>query len=186
MPVWPACRYFDTAQRSLRAAGIDVVPYTEVRIEPTDESFGRAAAFASEADPDGYVSVGGGSVIDTAKAANLYASYPADFLSYVNPPVGEGSADRASEATYRLPDDLGHRQRGDRYGHLRPAVDDGQTGIASPALRPTEALVDPDAPTPCRPSRRLFRARCCLTHWNRSLRGPLSAAPSRAAPGQGR
>ena len=33
----------------------------------------RAAAFASEAEPDGYVSVGGGSVIDTCKAANLYA-----------------------------------------------------------------------------------------------------------------
>jgi Iron-containing alcohol dehydrogenase len=66
---------FDTAQRSLRAAGIDAIPYTDVHIEPTDESFRQAAAFASQADPDGYVSVGGGSVIDTAKAANLYASY---------------------------------------------------------------------------------------------------------------
>jgi hydroxyacid-oxoacid transhydrogenase len=35
---------FDTAQRSLRAAGIDVIPYTEVHVEPTDESFTRAAA----------------------------------------------------------------------------------------------------------------------------------------------
>src|SRR6478609_1954203 len=39
---------FDTAQRSLRAAGIDVIPYTEVHIEPTDESFRQAAAFASQ------------------------------------------------------------------------------------------------------------------------------------------
>src|SRR6185437_12519094 len=28
--------------------------------------------------------------IDTAKAANLYATYPADFLTYVNPPIGQG------------------------------------------------------------------------------------------------
>ena len=34
---------FDTAHRSLRAAGIDVVEYTDVRVEPTDESFKRAA-----------------------------------------------------------------------------------------------------------------------------------------------
>ena len=51
---------FDTAQRSLRAAGIDVISYTDVHVEPTDESFTRAAVFASEAKPDGYVSVGGG------------------------------------------------------------------------------------------------------------------------------
>jgi hydroxyacid-oxoacid transhydrogenase len=82
---------FDTAQRSLRAAGLDVVPYTDAHVEPTDESFRRAAEFATEAKPDGYVSVGGGSVIDTAKAANLYASHPADFLSYVNAPVGDGT-----------------------------------------------------------------------------------------------
>ena len=44
---------FDSARRSLRGAGIDVVPYTDVHVEPTDESFTRAAAFASEAAPDG-------------------------------------------------------------------------------------------------------------------------------------
>ena len=84
MPAWPALEVFDTAQRSLRAAGIDVVPYTEVRVEPTDESFTPGSGVRVRGRPDGYVSVGGGSVIDTAKAANLYASYPADFLSYVN------------------------------------------------------------------------------------------------------
>ena len=28
-------------------------------------------------------------MIDTAKAANLYATYPADLLTYVNAPIGE-------------------------------------------------------------------------------------------------
>lgn len=59
-----------------------------MRVEPTDASFADAVAFATAARPDGYVSVGGGSVIDTAKAANLYASHPADLLAYVNAPVG--------------------------------------------------------------------------------------------------
>jgi len=37
--------------------------------------------------------VGGGSVMDTCKAANLYTTYPPeDFFDYVNPPVGKGKA----------------------------------------------------------------------------------------------
>ena len=172
---------FDTAQRSLRAAGIDVVTYTEVQIEPTDESFTQASEFASQTEPDGYVSVGGGSVIDTAKAANLYASYPADFLSYVNPPVGDGTP---------VP------------GPLRPHIacpttsgtGSEVTGIAiliccrwrpRPASRPPHCvrpkhLSTPTAPTPCpAKSSRAQGSTCCRTHWNRSLRGPLSAVPPR-------
>ena len=73
---------------ALRAAGLDVVLYDETSIEPTDESFRAAAAFAREGTFDGFVSVGGGSTIDTCKAANLYASYPDAFDAYVNAPLG--------------------------------------------------------------------------------------------------
>jgi len=29
--------------------------------------------------------------MDTCKAANLYATHPADFMTYVNPPIGKGT-----------------------------------------------------------------------------------------------
>ena len=71
----------------LRRERIDSILYDQVRVEPTDTSFTAAAAFATDANVDGYVAVGGGSVMDTAKAANLYASYPAPLLTYVNPSI---------------------------------------------------------------------------------------------------
>ena len=83
-------------RKSLETAGIDVALYDDVAVEPTDESFQSAAAFAQESDADGFISVGGGSVIDTCKAANLYASYPAEFLTYVNAPVGGGRGPRTT------------------------------------------------------------------------------------------
>ena len=78
------------ALAALRAEGLDAVLYDRVRIEPTDVSFKEAIRFATDGRFDGYVAVGGGSTMDTAKAANLYATYPADFLTYVNAPIGQG------------------------------------------------------------------------------------------------
>src|SRR5205085_2349862 len=75
---------------SLKAAQVDATLYDSVEIEPNDASLQDAARFAADGKFDGYVSVGGGSVIDTCKAANLYASHPAEFMTYVNAPIGGG------------------------------------------------------------------------------------------------
>ena len=79
------------ALESLKSEGIDTVVYDGVRVEPTDVSLKEAIAFATEGKFDGYVAVGGGSTIDTAKVADLYSTYPADFLEYVNAPVGRAT-----------------------------------------------------------------------------------------------
>lgn len=61
--------FFRDAVATLRAtSGIDdVVVYDEVRCEPTDVSFRAAAEFVRSSGVDGLVSIGGGSVMDTAK-----------------------------------------------------------------------------------------------------------------------
>ncbi len=54
--------------------GIDAVLYDQVHVEPTDRSFKHAIEFAADGNFDGFVAVGGGSTMDTAKAANLSAT----------------------------------------------------------------------------------------------------------------
>jgi alcohol dehydrogenase class IV len=136
----------ERARRSLRASGVDVAEFDGVRIEPTDTSFREAAAFATEARADGYVSVGGGSVIDTAKAANLYATYPAPFERYVNAPLGEGAPVPGPLAPHiACPTTSGTGSECTGIAIFDFEARAVKTGIASRRLRPTLGIVDPDA-----------------------------------------
>ncbi|MEO8875623.1 MAG: hydroxyacid-oxoacid transhydrogenase, partial [Polyangiaceae bacterium] len=129
---------------SLNTAGCDVVIYDECQIEPDDASFARAIRFAAETEPDGYVSFGGGSVIDTCKAANLYATHPADFLDYVNAPMGLGRAVPGPLKPHiACPTTSGTGSEVTGIAIFDLLSIHAKTGIASPMLRPTEALVDP-------------------------------------------
>ena len=136
---------FAKAHESLVAAGLDVVSYTDVHVEPTDASFRDAARFAQECNADGYVSLGGGSVIDTCKAANLYATYPADLLTYVNAPIGESKPIPGPLKPHlACPTTAGTGSEVTGIAIFDFLSLKAKTGIASHALRPTEALVDPD------------------------------------------
>lgn len=136
-----------TAREALRAAGIDVVVFDRVRIEPTDASFRDAAAFATEGKFDGFVSVGGGSVIDTAKAANLYSTYPpADFLDYVNAPLGRAvPVPGPLKPHLACPTTAGTGSETTAVAIFDFVESQVKTGISSKFLRPTKAVVDPTA-----------------------------------------
>lgn len=132
------------ALESLRASGLDAVVFDQVRVEPTDTSFQEAIRFAADGNFDGFVAVGGGSSIDTAKAANLYATYPADFLAYVNAPIG-----RAEPVPGRLkplvaiPTTSGTGSETTGVAIFDLTSMHVKTGIAHRALRPTFGIVDP-------------------------------------------
>jgi len=130
---------------SLAAANVDAVVYDEVMIEPTDASLQRAAQFAREADVDGYVSVGGGSVMDTCKAANLYASYPAEFMTYVNAPIGAGQRVPGPVKPHiACPTTSGTGSEATGIAIFALTSLNAKTGIISRRLIPTIALIDPD------------------------------------------
>jgi hydroxyacid-oxoacid transhydrogenase len=135
-----------TVLESLARSALPVAVYDRVRVEPTDESFLHAIEFARAGDYDAFVAVGGGSTIDTAKAVNLYTTYPpASFLDYVNPPIGGGvpvpgqlrpllavptTAGTGSETTGVTIFDLQRLH--------------AKTGIANRRLKPTLGYLDPE------------------------------------------
>ncbi|MEM7169470.1 MAG: hydroxyacid-oxoacid transhydrogenase [Pseudomonadota bacterium] len=131
-------------RQSLLAAGLDVVVYDEVRVEPTDVSFTEAAQFAQEGRFDGFISVGGGSVMDTCKAANLFSSYPADFLTYVNAPIGAAQAVPGPLKPHiACPTTAGTGSECTGIAVFDLLEMKAKTGIVSTHLRPHRALVDP-------------------------------------------
>ncbi len=132
-------------REALERAGVEPIVFDQVRIEPTDESFQDAIAFAAKGRFDGYVAVGGGSTIDTAKAANLYATYPADLLAYVNAPIGEGRlVPGPLRPLIAVPTTAGTGSETTGVAIFDYTPLQAKTGIAHRALRPVLGLIDPD------------------------------------------
>ena len=136
--------YFEEAMKTLAQAGVDPVVYDEVRVEPTDQSFKAAAQFAASARLDGFISIGGGSVMDTCKAANLYSTYPADFIDYVNAPIGHARAvPGALRPHIACPTTAGTGSEATGIAVFDLLEMRSKTGIASRAMLPDKAIVDP-------------------------------------------
>ncbi|MGH9145618.1 MAG: hydroxyacid-oxoacid transhydrogenase [Vicinamibacterales bacterium] len=131
---------------SLAANGVEAVLYDRVQVEPTDHAFLDAIEFASQAGADAFVAVGGGSTIDTAKAVNLYTTYPpADFLDYVNRPVGKGLAVPGMlKPLMAVPTTAGTGSETTGVSVFDVTSLRVKTGIASRRLKPTMGFLDPD------------------------------------------
>lgn len=133
-------------RQSLEDAGVDYDLYEGVHVEPTDASFKDAIRVATQGDYEGYVAVGGGSSIDTAKAANLYATHlPTDFLDYVNAPIGKGlPVPGPLKPLIAIPTTAGTGSETTGVAIFDFVEMRAKTGIAHRRLKPTLGLIDPD------------------------------------------
>ena len=134
----------DQVAQAIKQAGMPADVFDGVAVEPTDASIDQAVGFARSGSWDAYVAVGGGSVIDTAKAVALLTTNPGTLLDYIATPAGGGrpperpltpiiavptTAGTGSESTTICVVDLLSK-------HLKAAV-------SHAALRPALAVVDP-------------------------------------------
>jgi len=144
----PALTNLPTGQtviESLKAARIDYEVFNKISVEPTDVSFRRAAEAATEGHYDSFLAVGGGSTIDTAKAANLYATYPADFFDYVNAPIGKGNpVPGPLKPLIAIPTTAGTGSETTGVAIFDWLEKKAKTGIAHRHLKPALGIVDAD------------------------------------------
>jgi hydroxyacid-oxoacid transhydrogenase len=135
-----------TVLESLESNGIEFRLYDRVRVEPTDESCLDAIRFAREGEFDGFVAIGGGSTIDTAKMANLYATYPPqDFLDYVNPPIGRGLPPPGPlKPLIAIPTTAGTGSETTGVAIFDYRKLHAKTGVAHRRLKPALGILDPE------------------------------------------
>lgn len=132
-------------REALEGAGIDFALFDKVQVEPTDASFQAATRFAADGRFDAIVAVGGGSTIDTAKAANLYSTYPADFLDYVNAPIGHGvPVPGPLKPLIAIPTTAGTGSETTGVAIFDFVARKAKTGIAHRYLKPALGIIDPD------------------------------------------
>ncbi|KAJ3054003.1 Hydroxyacid-oxoacid transhydrogenase, mitochondrial [Rhizophlyctis rosea] len=134
-----------TVLKSLESLKIPYVLYDRVRVEPTDKSFQDAIQFSKQHNPDAFVAVGGGSVIDTAKAANLYLCHPdAEFLDFVNAPIGKGrNVTNSVKPLIAVPTTAGTGSETTGVAIFDYTPQSFKTGIANRVLKPTLGIIDP-------------------------------------------
>ena len=125
---------------------IDYALFDQVRVEPTDGSLKEAIAFAQTEPFDGFVAIGGGSTMDTAKVANLYSTYPPEgFLDYVNKPIGKGlPVPGALKPLFAIPTTAGTGSETTGVAIFDLEEMHAKTGIAHRRLKPTLGMVDPE------------------------------------------
>ena len=134
----------DRVRAAIEAAGIETAIWDRARVEPTADSFAEAAAFAVDGGFDGFVGIGGGSSIDTAKVSDLIATHGGEIMEYVNPPVGEGRKPPSPlQPLLAIPTTCGSGAEATTVAILDIPEQKVKTGISHRYLRPNQAIVDP-------------------------------------------
>lgn len=130
---------------SLQRYGIGSEIFDGVHVEPTDDSMVKATEYARAQGPwDGFVAVGGGSAIDTAKAINLLTSGPGELMDFINKPIGNAKVPEGPlKPLIAVPTTAGTGSESTAMCVLDILSMKVKTGISHWRLRPTLAVIDP-------------------------------------------
>ena len=119
-----------------------------MRCEPTDSSLMDAIKFVQNSNIkfDGFLAIGGGSVIDTAKVANLFCKHPNyQLLDFINAPVGKAlPIPGRLFPLVAIPTTTGTGSETTPVAIFDIEEMQCKTGISNRLLAPSLALIDPN------------------------------------------
>lgn len=145
--------------QQLRGAGVEPALFSAVESNPSVEVVRAGLAAGRQARPDCFIAVGGGSVIDTAKAINLLLAHGGEIEDY----VGRDRLTQPLRPLVAIPTTAGTGSEvsmvaiiSDRKGRKMVIVD--------PHLLPWLALVDPEVTYSCPPRLTAIAGMDAITH----------------------
>ena len=134
----------ERVRQLLEQQGVKADVFDGAEVEPTDRSMEDAAEYARAKEFDALIAVGGGSVIDTGKAANLLACYPAPLLDYINKPVGKGvPVPGPLKPLIAVPTTAGTGSETTAAAITHVVDQHVKAGVSHRLLRPALGIVDP-------------------------------------------
>lgn len=128
---------------ALRRRGMDYATFAIMQ-EPTVTIVEQAVQVAASAGVDVVIGIGGGSVIDAAKAVAAKLPNPGDLLDYLEV-IGQGrSLENPSLPCIAVPTTAGTGAEVTRNAVLRSETHGVKVSLRSPTMLPVRAMVDPE------------------------------------------
>jgi alcohol dehydrogenase len=129
-----------TLQRSLEAASLDVVRFSDVAENPDSETVAAGARFAAPHAVDALIALGGGSVLDAAKGVNFLLTNGGDMPHY----RGYGKAATPLLPMIGIPTTAGTGSEAQSYAVIADAATRLKMACGDPSAAFRVAMLDPD------------------------------------------
>lgn len=133
------CGALERVRAAMRGAALEV--FDEIPENPTIECVERTLATYRAAGCDGLVALGGGSVMDAAKAVAVLATHPGPIHDYFGRPERIGPSIAKLIA---VPTTAGSGSEVSRGAGIHPTADAPGEGMTGPWLVPKTAICDPE------------------------------------------
>ena len=131
---------YDRVKDSLRAVGIDSVLFDKVQQNPLTTTAIEGAQFAKDARCDCVVAIGGGSIMDCAKAIAFLAVNDGDINDYI---FGKTASDRALPLIL-IPTTCGTGSEGNGFAVLTNPENGDKKSLRCNAIVAKVSIVDPE------------------------------------------
>jgi alcohol dehydrogenase class IV len=142
----------DIVTSSLDEQKIEYHIWDRAEPEPSLKSVLECIGYAKKIEPEGFISIGGGSVMDTAKIVDLIITHGGDVLDYIAPPTGKGKPPEGPLKPHiAIPTTSGTGSETSPAAVVNLVEQKLKAGISHHFLRPTLAILDPRMTVTCPP-----------------------------------